>query len=215
MLTKYGLPQVAVIPGILVCVIAALAAVFGFRFWAIPVEVALLALLVFSLSFFRDPRRDVIADDSVLYSPCDGTVTGVSSEDGAIKISVFLSLFSVHINRSPCRAVVESVEYKRGSFRSATDPESSRVNESNDIALVMSAGQAETIIVRQVSGAIARRIVCRAAPGDALGQGERFGMIKFGSRTELIFPDSGGREVLVKPGDKVRAGLTKMVAFSG
>ena len=207
-ITKYGLPQVAVFSGVLICGIVLFAVFLIPRPWAIAAEAVLVVLLIWVLSFFRDPTRKVIPDSNVLYSPCDGTVTDVVTEGGAILISVFLSLFNVHINRVPCNANVCRVEYKRGQFRNAMDPESARINESNEIELTMTDRPPGTIIVRQVSGAIARRIVCKAKTGDILKQGRRFGMIKFGSRTELIVPDGTGCKVCVKPGDKVKAGLT-------
>ena len=214
MITKYGLPQVAVIPGALICAIAALAVFALPKTWAIIAGALLLALLVWVLSFFRDPQRSIIPDGSVLYSPCDGTVTEVVSEGGVIRVSVFLSLFNVHINRAPCSASVIRVTYKKGQFRNAQDPESARVNESNEIELAIKGRPGETAIVRQVSGAIARRIVCRVKEGGGLKQGERFGMIKFGSRTELIIQGGADREACVKPGDKVKAGLTAFIRYS-
>ena len=214
MITKFGLPQVAVFPGILACGIAALAVFFFPKPFAISLAALLLALLIWVLSFFRDPQRNVIADEDVLYSPCDGTVTEVVSDDDVIKVSVFLSLFNVHINRAPCDATVDKVIYKKGQFRNAGDPESARVNESNDLELKTERGLGETLIVRQVSGAIARRIVCKVNAGDAVKQGEHFGMIKFGSRTELIVPAGADRKACVKPGDKVRAGLTVFIRYT-
>ena len=268
MITKYGLPQAAVFPSVLICGIAALAVFALPNPWAIPVMVFLFILLIWVLSFFRDPPRNVIPDSRVLYSPCDGTVTEVVSVGGVIRVSVFLSLFNVHINRAPCSATVRRVTYKKGQFRNAQDPESARVNESNEIEMAMkfspmanteegvpaagpaagpalgaaagpAAGPAvgaavgpvtdpavgaavgpvadspgEIVIVRQVSGAIARRIVCKTQEGDVLRQGEQFGMIKFGSRTELIVPDGPGRKVCVKTGDKVKAGLTVFISYS-
>ena len=213
MITKYGFPQVVIFPGVLICAIVALAVFLLPRPWAIAVEALLLVLLVWVLSFFRDPARVIAEDDSVLYSPCDGTVTEVVSNNGVIRVSVFLSLFNVHINRAPCSAVVGRVTYNKGQFRNAQDPDSARVNESNDIELTTTGCRPETIIVRQVSGAIARRIVCKAKTGDVLKQGQRFGMIKFGSRTELIVPAGADREACVKPGDKVKAGLTAFIRY--
>ena len=214
MLTKYGLPQVAVFPAVTACVMILLAVFFPVL-WIIPVEALLLVILIWIFSFFRDPKRSIDVDDGVLYSPCDGTVTEVVSDDGKIKVSMFLSIYNVHINRAPCRAVVKRVTYSKGQFRNAKDPDSARLNEANEIELEMQAGPADSIVVRQVSGAVARRIVCKAKPGDTLGQGEQFGMIKFGSRTELILPDGDDCEVCVKPGDKVKAGLTVLVRYGG
>ena len=214
MLTKYGLPQVAVFPGIAACAIAALAIFFHFELWTIIVMAILFVALVWMLSFFRDPKRDVVADENVMYSPCDGTVTEVVKDGDVIKVSTFLSIYNVHINRAPCSGVVDRVTYIKGLYRSAHDPDSARVNEANEIEMTSAADPAGKITVRQVSGAVARRIVCKAKAGDTLEQGARFGMIKFGSRTELIVPDGADREVCVKPGDKVKAGLTVLIRYS-
>ena len=213
MITKYGLPQVAAFPCIIACVMAICAVVLHGSVWLIPVEAALAVVLIWLFSFFRDPPRKIIADDSVLYSPCDGTVTSVTQENGSITISVFLSIYNVHLNRSPCKATVMRSTYKKGQFRNANDPESSQINEANDLELTMDTGTRERIVVRQISGVVARHIVCRAKVGDKLGQGEQFGMIKFGSRTELILPQGTDREVCAKPGDKVKAGLTVLVRY--
>jgi len=214
MLTKYGLPQVAVFPAVTACIMILLAVFFP-ALWIIPVEALLLVILIWIFSFFRDPKRSINPDDGILYSPCDGTVTEVTSDDGKIKVSMFLSIYNVHINRAPCRSVVKRVTYSMGQFRNAKDPDSARLNEANEIELEMLADPADSIVVRQISGAVARRIVCKAKPGDSLGQGEQFGMIKFGSRTELILPDGDARAVCVKPGDKVKAGLSVLVRYTG
>ena len=214
MITKYGLPQAVICPGVPIVCMVVLALVFFPAVWLVPVEIVLLAIAVWAVSFFRDPPRKIAVDENILYSPCDGTVTKVSVEGGEIYISMFLSIFSVHINRAPCSCSVVDVCYKKGEFRDARDPESARLNESNTLALARLADPSETIVVKQVSGAIARHIVCAAKAGDALRQGERFGMIKFGSRTDLTVPDGSNREVCVKMGDKVRAGLTPLVKYS-
>ena len=213
MLTKYGLPQVVVFPAVTASVMIILAVLFQGYIWIIPVEALLLIVLVWIFSFFRDPRRDVAYDDSILYSPCDGTVTEVVSDDGSIKVSMFLSIYNVHINRSPCKAEVRKVTYTKGEFRNAKDPDSARLNEVNEVELAMTQRPGTTVFVRQISGAVARRIVCKVKSGDTLGQGQQFGMIKFGSRTELILSGGGSCEICVKPGDKVKAGLTAILRF--
>ena len=214
MLTKYGLPQVAVFPAVTGCVMILLAVFFHGDVWIVPVEALLLVVLVWIFSFFRDPKRSIAYDDSVLYSPCDGTVTEVVSEDGAIKVSMFLSIYNVHINRAPCKAEVRKVTYSKGEFRNAKDPDSAKLNEVNEVEMVMTQDPGDTFFVRQISGAVARRIVCKAKAGDKLDQGQQFGMIKFGSRTELLLQGGGSREILVKPGDKVKAGLTPIIRLT-
>jgi len=209
-ITKYGLPQAAAYPGFTALVMIICGAIAGFHLWILSFEIPLFIVLIWMLSFFRDPVRKIVYDDSVLYSPCDGTVTETSN-DGGLKISMFLSLFNVHINRAPCSGVVDHVSYKKGEFRDARDPLSAQVNESNELSIKMSAYPYRTVVVRQVSGAVARHIICPVKAGDALRQGEKFGMIKFGSRTELIVPEGINCSILVKPGDKVKAGITPLL----
>ncbi len=138
---------------------------------------------------------------------------GCSAFVSALRIGIFLSIFSVHINRSPCNAKVEKVTYKKGQFRDARDPQASQVNESNSLALVRIDSPNDRLVVRQISGAVAQRIVCRAAEGEQLAGGQKFGMIKFGSRTELYVPAGNNKKLLVKIGDKVKAGLTPLVKY--
>jgi phosphatidylserine decarboxylase len=225
-LTRYGLPQVVLYPAIIVAMMAMGLAVLSkasgspaaIAIWA--AEVILLAKLVWALSFFRDPERVTPQGANLLISPADGTVTDVDVLEGSeyldgkvMRIGIFLSVFNVHINRAPCKAMISKIQYKEGKFKDARDKTSSKVNESNDVAMVRVDEPKDKIVVRQISGAIARRIVCAAKPGDLLAAGERFGMIKFGSRTELYLPARGNARFLVKPGDKVRAGLDILVRY--
>ena len=188
--------------------------------WLFAVEIVLFLVFVWMLSFFRDPQRDINPDEKILLSPADGTITDISTLDDsalgpALRIGIFLSVFNVHINRAPCSVRVERVSYKKGRFKNAMSPESGRINESNDITMLRLAEPKERLLVRQISGAVARRIVCEAGEADEYRQGEAFGMIKFGSRTELYLPASEQEnfEVLVKVGDKVAAGLTALVRY--
>ncbi|MCL1818820.1 MAG: phosphatidylserine decarboxylase, partial [Spirochaetaceae bacterium] len=185
--------------------------------------IALSLVLVWTFSFFRDPRREIPQDEKILLSPADGKVTDITVvEDGgvigpnALRIGIFLSVFNVHINRAPCSVTIDKISYKKGSFKNAMSPESGRVNESNGILMTRLNPPADKLLVRQISGAIARHIVCAASEGRKYSQGEKFGMIKFGSRTELYLPSSeGGRyDIQVKIGDKVRAGLTPLVKYT-
>ena len=218
-LTRYGLPQLVIFP-VLVCLIMALLFVFlkNPRF-LFPAEALLFLVFLWMLSFFRDPARTVNYDEMILLSPADGTITDITKVDdsalgpGALRIGMFLSIFSVHVNRFPCSVRVESVNYKKGQFKNALSPESGRINESNDILMVRLNDPKERLLVRQVSGAIARHIVCKAVVNAEYRQGEQFGMIKFGSRTELYLPAGDHYEVAVKIGDKVRAGLTPLVRY--
>lgn len=222
-LTKYGLPQVAIYPGITAGAMAATAifarSILGQGVF-IAVEVVLGVVLVWALSFFRDPQRDCPSDSSLLLAPADGTITDIATveEDDfigekALRIGIFLSIFSTHINRAPCNVRVEKISYKKGRCKNALNPESGRVNESNNLFLVRTDEPKDKLIVRQISGAIARRIVCRTGEGCELAGGEKFGMIKFGSRTELYLPIRENSKCLVEIGDKVKAGLTALVRY--
>jgi phosphatidylserine decarboxylase len=232
-LTKYGLPQVAVIPLAIVAVMAVywLVAKYGFGpgiwqntaktlvFVWLP-ELLLLLVLAWALSFFRDPARQIPNDPKALLSPADGTVTDIEIVENepvfgqkAIRIGIFLSIFNVHINRSPCAAKVGKITYKLGQFKNAMSPNSGRVNESNDVRLTRLDEPKDQLMVRQISGAIARRIVCAAKTGDQLAAGQQFGMLKFGSRTELYIPVRDNVKCQVKIGDKVQAGLTFLVRY--
>jgi len=222
-LTKYGWPQVAVYPAaaLAAMVVVPIVARGYLPTWTVAAAEAVLgALLIWSLSFFRDPERLCPSDRNILLAPADGTVTNIDEveEDNfiggkAVRIGIFLSIFSTHINRAPCNVKVEKITYKKGKYKNAMNPQSGRVNESNDLALVRTDDPRDKLIVRQVSGAIARRIVCAVAEGRELAGGERFGMIKFGSRTELYLPVRKEVRCLVEIGDKVKAGLTALVRY--
>jgi phosphatidylserine decarboxylase len=186
----------------------------------VSAELILFVVLVWMLSFFRDPRREIPFNENTLLSPADGTITDICEVEDqdlggkALRIGMFLSIFNVHLNRMPCSARVESVRYKEGQFINAMSAESGRINESNEIVITRLAEPRERLLVRQVSGAIARRIVCKAEPGQEYAQGFAFGMIKFGSRTELYLPCAeGSYDVMVKIGDKVRAGLSPLIVY--
>ena len=186
--------------------------------WYWPIVVPLMVIWIWSIAFFRDPARVTNLADDELCAPADGRVQDVTYlkhygpiDGAAVRIGIFLSLFDVHINRSPCAGIVRSVEYRRGKFMTAMNPLAGEVNESNTLVIDRSDLSPGPIIVRQIAGWAARRIVCHAGPGTQLHPGERFGMIKFGSRTELIVPVTADTEVLVKVGDKVRAGLTPVI----
>ena len=223
-LTKYGWPQVVVYP--IVVVIAMLVVVLaGSRLapaWAVlTAEAILAAVLIWALMFFRDPHRETPPDDTVLVAPADGKVTDVETVDDsdfidgpAIRIGVFLSIFNTHINRAPCNARIEKITYRKGRYVNAMNPLSSKVNESNTVAMVRTGAPEDRLVVRQISGAIARRIVCAAQQGQELDRGEKFGMIKFGSRTELYVPANEHIECMVSIGDNVKAGVTPLLRYT-
>jgi len=170
-------------------------------------------------AFFRVPARTIIADPAALVSPADGTVRDIEDvEDHGIeifagqkltRIGIFLSVFNVHVNRAPCDMTVQYRKYKEGRFLDARDSRCAKENESLVIAGTGSAGGKQfPVAIRQISGAIARRIVCVPQTGAVLKKGGIYGMIKFGSRTELYFPAGSGITVAVRIGDKVRSGTT-------
>jgi len=176
--------------------------------------VILLGLAI--LCFFRDPRRASDAEANELVSPADGKIVGIedleqtSHYDGPCRrVSIFMSVLDVHVNRAPSKGTVRKIEHKPGRFINAMNPQSSECNESNAIWMETPYGP---ITVRQISGALARRIVCKAAEGDILARGEKFGMIKLGSRTELYLPPD--TEVCIAIKDTARAGSTVVARFS-
>jgi phosphatidylserine decarboxylase len=170
------------------------------------------ALLLFTLYFFRDPERMPPPGDHVAVSPADGVVTTIDEVEETEflkkkvrRIGIFLSVFDVHVNRAPLSGQVTHSEPKPGKFLDARDPQSSFLNQSRSWVFT---GPVATVMVKQITGAIARRICPWAVVGDKLERGERFGMIRFGSRTELFLPLEA--EILVQIGDKVRGGETPM-----
>lgn len=165
----------------------------------------ILALLV--LNFFRDPDRLIPAGAGVLVSPADGRVVEVRKEEEAgcsrQRISIFMSPFNVHVNRSPVAGTIQSVVYRKGSFRMASEPRASVENERNTFTV---AGEAGEVVVRQIAGVLARRIVFWKNIGDRVERGERIGMIKFGSRVDVFV--SPEVTLHIKVGDHVKAGST-------
>jgi phosphatidylserine decarboxylase len=198
----------------------AVVAVVALGWLFVPAVVLPLAAWFWVMWFFRDPVRAVPSEPGVLLSPADGQVrditpVGADSElgRGGVKIGIFMSVFDVHVNRSPAEARVESVVYRPGVFLDARDPAASERNESATLRLMCRQGQASyPVVVRQVAGVIARRIVTDVAIGQELAAGQRIGMIKFGSRVELIVPSELAGEIRVVRGQKVRAGETVLVA---
>ena len=181
--------------------------------WWIGV-VAVVALWLALVSFFRNPWRRIPSglEAGTMLSPADGTISAIERVDHheaiggeALIIRVFLSVLNVHINRVPCDCTLKEMVYKPGKFLDARTEESARVNESN---LLILDNDGELLGVRQVSGKIARHIICPIQIGDTFTQGQQFGMIKYGSTTELVLPRPGDVQVMVNIGDKVKAGLT-------
>jgi phosphatidylserine decarboxylase len=209
-LTRYGLREWLVI------LVVGLAAAAGFIllhwWWALAAAVL---IVLAGLSFFRDPTRTIPADPGLYVSPADGLISSVHHVEHfapfgepATCIRVFLSVLDVHVNRSPCNGQVASIAHKPGEHLNVLNPRSAEVNESTLMVLVDPATQRPVAAVRQVAGLIARRIVCAAQIGQKLRRGERYGMIKFGSTTELFIPASSQPQIDVVKGQRVYGGRT-------
>src|SRR5215210_1936946 len=171
-----------------------------------------LVLLIWLISFFRNPPRKIPDDERAIVGPADGTVVDITPlayydfiGGPAIRIGIFLSIFNVHINRSPLAGRVIELHYHPGEFLNALRPESAERNEFMWIGFEQAEPPSHRFAVRQISGMLARRIVCTLEPGQTVTRGEKFGMIKLGSRTELILP-ADAVEVTVNIGDKIHAG---------
>jgi phosphatidylserine decarboxylase len=171
--------------------------------WAVPA----LVLAVFFLWFFRDPQRVVPDAPGAVVSPGDGKVTDVSPITVAgsrrIRISIFLSVFDVHVNRSPITGVIRDVYYQKGKYLNAMNPASAEHNEQNVVTVE---GEGQTVIFKQIAGLLARRIVFTKQVGDHLARGERVGLIKFGSRVDVLLDESAS--VQIKVGDRVKGGAS-------
>ncbi len=223
--TRHGFRELLV--GTLVLVL--MAATLGyFELWWLAL--LMVPVLLWLWAFFRDPERAIPAHPDhpegriTMVSPADGRVSDVMElehdpvlGEPAVRVGIFLSVFNVHINRSPCDGTVTAVNYRKGKFLNALDhSRASEENESNTIVI----GEPErpdhaVAVVRQIVGLIARRIICTKAVGDPVRRGERIGMIKFGSRTELSVPRRLHPKVLVKPGHKLLAGADAVVEVDG
>ncbi len=193
------------IPFVLIPVIAA--AAFGF-FGLWPVAVALAGVALFMLYFFRDPARTIPADERIIVSAADGKVTRIENNDEYKLVSVFLSPLDVHINRAPIAGKIKEIEYIAGRKMPATSNEASLVNERNSLLIE---GESITLTCTQIAGILARRIVCWPKAGDNLERGQKFGLIKFSSRTDLRMPTSV--EIVVSVGDRVVGGETIIARY--
>jgi phosphatidylserine decarboxylase len=213
---RWGLAELQLMGWPLLALIAALG-YFGW-WYLVPIPGAVLALVVY---FFRDPSRRVPQQPGIVVSPADGKVVEITHLEHdefiggpAVRIGIFLSIFNVHLNRAPLAARVIALRYSPGGFLNALKPESATQNENTWIGLEEESPPHRRMIVRQISGAIARRIVCAARPGEVLARGQKFGMIKLGSRTELILPDEKGLTIEVPIGRRVKAGVTLMARLA-
>lgn len=210
MLSSYGKKEWLTILAVgLVLTVGALAAGL---WWAAILVIGATAALA---SFFRDPERRIPTQRGAMVAPADGRISSIHELDyfeplggPAVCIRIFLSVLNVHINRSPCHARAASITHKDGQYLNALNPQSAEVNESNLIVLHHPIRQHVVAAVRQVSGMLARTIVCGVRVGDTVQRGQRIGMIKLGSTTELYIPKGHSPRVAVEVGQKVKAGLT-------
>ncbi|HET9698296.1 MAG TPA: phosphatidylserine decarboxylase family protein [Terriglobales bacterium] len=188
----------------------AVALLLGY-FWA-PLAILPLLLGAFFLWFFRDPERQITTEPGAIVSPADGKVTSVGQIDlngrRVNRISIFLNVFNVHVNRTPIGGTITNVEYRKGKFVNAMGDASSDQNEQN---IVTVEGDGQTVIFKQIAGLIARRIVFTKNVGDHVSRGERIGLIKFGSRTDILFPAEANLKV--KLGDKVAGGSSVLAVM--
>ena len=193
-MVKEGFPFV-IIPAVIALILAA------FQLWYIAALFVVIAL--FMAFFFRDPYRNVPDGEDIVLSAADGKVTRIEDNETGKLVSVFLSPLDVHVNRSPIAGKIVSVEYIAGKKIPATSDNASFVNERNSITI---AGERMTVVCTQIAGILARRIVCWNKEGDELSLGQKFGLIKFSSRTDLLMPREV--EILVSLGDRVIGGET-------
>jgi phosphatidylserine decarboxylase len=195
------------IPFVLVPVI--IAAIFGwFALW--PVTVVFAAVALFMMYFFRDPHRVVPTGEGLIVSAADGRVTRIDINEDSKLVSVFLSPLDVHINRSPIAGKITNITYIEGKRMAATNDAASLVNERNSLLIE---GDDVTVTCTQIAGILARRIVCWPKAGDNLERGQRFGLIKFGSRTDILMP--ANVEIAVSVGDRVKGGETVIGRVTG
>jgi len=172
-----------------------------------PYSVPAILLAIFFLQFFRDPERKIPAMPGAVVSPGDGKVTEVASvSSGGVpktRVSIFLSVFDVHVNRSPIAGTIRDIRYQRGKFMNAMGANSAQENEQN---IVTVEGEGRTVVFKQIAGLLARRIVFGRKVGDVVARGERVGLIKFGSRVDVVV--DGDAAIQVKVGDRVRGGAS-------
>ncbi len=192
-------------------ILLAIGFVLALIYW--PLGFVVIPVIIWLFAFFRDPNRRIPTEANVMVSPADGVVSDITELEHfellggpCVRIGIFLSVFNVHINRAPCDGVVVDSIYKKGKFINAMKHnDASSQNESNTLVLADTANR-RVAVVKQIVGLIARRIICAVETGQKLEKGQRFGMIKFGSRTELYIPKSLSPEVISRVGQKVRGG---------
>ncbi len=219
-LTLFGIKEIilgTLFNGVLFLIVLYLTHKFkrrGIKFFtAVPIFLEL-----FLLFFFRDPVRHINYENGDILSACDGFVTDIDTvaepyylKTKALRISVFMTMFDVHLTRSPVPGKVAFIKHNNGAHINAGRAQSAQVNENNVIGIKMDNGMPLTL--KQIAGVMARKIVCAVHDGDVLKAGEKIGMIKFGSRTEVYIPDTIPVELYVRVGQHVKAGKTKLGRF--
>jgi phosphatidylserine decarboxylase len=203
------------IPAVAIWLILFTILVYSSKMAVLPFAAIFFLLSLFLLFFFRDPARSIPEGENIILSAADGKVISIQPfenlefvEGKGTKVSVFMSVFNVHVNRAPVSAGIKYFKYNPGKFFPAFQDKASSENEQTELGLENDHGR---IIVKQIAGIIARRIVCKAKAGDSLRAGQRFGMIQFGSRVDLFLPDKV--EIRVKLEQKVKAGETIIGVF--
>ena len=215
-LTKYGIREIAM-AFIILGTMAGILVYLG-QVWCVyigPLALVPTIVFVWVLSFFRDPEREIPGAPGLIVSPADGVITHIDEVDQptfiegkALRVSIFMSIFNVHVNRAPCDGKVTFLQYRKGEFLNAMIEDSAHRNEANLMGLQTADPRMPRILVRQVAGLIARRIVCDCRQGDEFLRGQRFGMIKFSSRVEIFLPLETRIDLKVRVGQKVFAGST-------
>ncbi len=214
MFTKYGYNTIGIV-SIIVFVLIAIGILVNNNFIRIPLILIAVLLIIFTLNFFRDPDRTTPDKNNIVVSPADGRVLFVKDviDDKFIKgkakmVSIFMSPLNVHVNRIPISGKVEYLKYIQGDYIAAFEDKASERNERNEIGITSSVGK---VLFIQIAGFVARRIICDLKVGDQVNIGNRFGMIKFGSRVDIIVPVQW--QVKVNKDDKVTAGETILFEY--
>ncbi len=214
-LARYCIVDLLIIGGMLLA-----ASVLAWLYVSVWLAVPFLVLFIFLLFFFRDPARKIPAQAGIVVSPADGRVVEIDQVQDCplvpgrtLKIGIFMSVFDAHLNRSPAAGTVTTLNYVPGRFFNALRARASADNESNSVLLNCPEVPGQSVLVKQIAGVLARRIVCRCKLSQRLDRGESFGMIKFGSRVELYLPYSQKLRLRVSKGQKVKAGSTVLLDY--
>ena len=214
-LSRYSIAEVIVFGLVLLG-----ASILAWLYVAVWLSAIFAVLLVFFLAFFRDPTRKVPQERGIVVSPADGKIVEITETEDCpllpgkvLKIGIFMSVFNTHVNRAPAAGNVTKVEHVPGKFHNALRSKASTENEANSVVLNCPDVPGERVLVKQIAGVLARRIVCGCGVGEQLARGQRFGMIKFGSRVEVYLKYSEELRVQVSQGQKVKAGSSVLLRY--